>query len=157
MLFGASVGLHYGSCSWILHLEFGDKHKLICLLHVCVASGTGLSWTSYWNVVSVFRSTAAKTLLNKKPDGVKVSCFAQWRKCFVSCIIFVGMFSVWEAILIIITTVIMHFALNNIIIQGQSLKDVGNGYYFLSFPSFLSLFVAYVSGLIILFLNYWSF
>lgn len=67
------------------------------------------------------------------------------------------MFSVWEAILIIITTVIMHFALNNIIIQGQSLKDVGNGYYFLSFPSFLSLFVAYVSGLIILFLNYWSF
>lgn len=72
---------------WILYLEFEDKHSwLICLLHVSLASGSGLCKLSCWNAVSFIPSTAAKSLLNKKADGVKVSCFLKWRKCFVTCI-----------------------------------------------------------------------
>lgn len=62
----------------VLHLEFEDKHsRLICLLHVSVASGSGICrWTLMLKCcLFLFPSTAAKSLLNKNKDGVKVSCF----------------------------------------------------------------------------------
>lgn len=117
----ASVALHYGFCSWLLHLQFEDKRSwLICLLHVSVASGPGLAEPACWNAFSFIPSTAAKSLLNKKTDGVKVRGLSQRRKCLVTCISLLER-SVSETLLQK-WLCILHL---NIIIHGQSLLAVG--------------------------------
>lgn len=112
-----------------LHLEFEDKHTwLICLLHVSVASGSGLRlWTLVLKCcLFLFLpqqprvcSTRSKTALRWAAPHSEGD--ALWPAL-------VGTFSVWGALWIII----MHCALNNIIIQGRSLQAAGNGCYFLS-------------------------
>lgn len=118
----ASVALHYGFCSWLLHLKFEDKRSwLICLLHVSVASGPGPAEAACWNAFSFIPSTAAKSLLNKKTDGVKVRGLSQRRKCLATCISLLER-SVSETLFAKMTVCILHF---NIIIHGQSLLAVG--------------------------------
>lgn len=101
----------------ILHLEFEDKH-------VSVASGLGLYELSRWNSASFFPSTAAKSLLNKKPDGVKVRCFAQWRQCFVTCTSLLKRLVSEDFFWINIMNFVLH--------SGTVIPAVGNGWYFLS-------------------------
>lgn len=118
----ASAALHCGFSSWLLHLKFEDKRSwLICLLHVSVASGPRAA--ERWNAFSFsfIPSTAAKSLLNKKTDGVKVRGFSQQRKCLVTCTSLLER-SVSETLFAKITVCILHF---NIIIHGQSLRAVG--------------------------------
>lgn len=140
------MDLAVGFCTWILKISTVDWYACCMLVHSRRLST--LFGNSYAEV-SFFPSTAAKSLLNKKQDGIKVSYFALWRK-FLLLALVCWTFNVWGAFWII-----MHCALNNIIIQGQSLQAVDNGCYFLSLFTVVLVihwfYASYISSFIILF------